>query len=263
MLSSFTAFLKEYQASPLTLKAYRQSLEAFSQFLAGAEPTEAAVEQFMLGMEKKGLASASVNRHLSAVRAYFLWRKKKAPMSKRGNYDLMVKGPKVHNTLPPLVPAEEIRKLVAATRDDYEKALVMTLYDGALRISELMGLDVSDVYREQHQLRITRKGGDEAVIPVSEPTMRALLVYIGDRQGKVFPQKYWRLAEDLKRIAKRAKVPNIHPHLLRHARAQNLAEKDVPVAVAQELLGHKNIQTTMRYYRLNPRKLQKDLPNAF
>lgn len=84
MNKSFEQFVKEYQKSALTKKAYAESLELFDRFLKGKEPSERTVEEYVLALEGKGLASASVNRHLSAIRAYFLWRKKHSPRKNGG-----------------------------------------------------------------------------------------------------------------------------------------------------------------------------------
>ena len=263
MQKSFEQFIKEFQAADLTKRAYEKNLALFDRFLKGKEPDERKVEEYMLDMEGRGLGSATVNQHLSAIRAYFLWRKKHATPEKRGYWDLMIRGPKVHNKIPRLIASEEVKAVVAAAGTDYERALIMTIYDAALRIKELMGLLVEDINFKDMEIKITGKGGDEALIPVGQETIEALRKYIGTRQGKVFPQPYYQLAYDLKRVANKAGVRKLHPHELRHARAQNLRDAGVKVEDAQEFLRHKNITTTMRYFRGDPSQLRKKINNAF
>jgi site-specific recombinase XerD len=263
MNSSFAKFLDEYQSSELTRKAYRQSLELFDRFLSGKEPTERLVEEFMLSMEKRGMASSSVNRHLAAIRAYFLWRKKRSPPDKRGLFDLMVKGPKVHSKLPKAPNAEQITKLRSVCKTPYDRALVMTLYDGALRIAELMGLTDSDVDYTTKAIKILGKGGDEWKIPVGEETLKALQEYIGTRQGKIFTQPYYQLRYDLRKLGNAAGIKGLNPHQLRHARASNLFAQDVSDVYIQELMRHRNINTTRHYIHVQPDQLRKHIPAAF
>jgi site-specific recombinase XerD len=263
MNKSFEQFVKEYQKSVLTKKAYANSLEMFDRYLKGKEPTERTVEEYMLALEGKGLASASVNRHLSAIRAYFLWRKKHSPPEKRGYWDLMVEGPKVHNKLVPIFPVEDIIRILDVCQTTYEKAFIMLLYDGALRISELMGIQVEDVDFKEKQVKVTRKGEDEQMIPLGDETTEALKEYIGNRQGLVFPLPYWKLLYDLKRLGHKAGVNKLHPHLFRHARAQNLRENGVKVEDVKDFLGHKDISTTMRYFQGDPKMLRKKITKAF
>jgi site-specific recombinase XerD len=263
MNSSFSTFLNEYQGSAATKKAYSVALSKFEKFLSNNEPTERKVEQFMLDLERKGLTSATVNLYLSAIRSYFLWRKKQAPPEKRGLFDLMVKGPKIHSKLPRMLPAENVSKITSACETPYETALVMTLFDGALRINELMGLQTSDIDSHKNLLRITQKGGDEAMVPVSEKTIKALKTFIGNREGLVFTGNYWAISRLLRKVANRAGVRDLHPHQLRHARAQSLRSQGIAIQDIQGFLRHKQITTTMRYAQIDPIELQKKIPRAF
>jgi site-specific recombinase XerD len=255
MNKTFETFIEEFQAAPLTKHAYEQNLKLFDRFLKGAEPDERKVEEYLFEMNNTGLSSATINQRLSAIRAYFLWRKKHAPKNKRGDWDLMIVGPKVHNKIPRLIPSAEILKVVVAAETDYERALTRTLYDAALRIRELMDLQVEDIDFKGMQIKITVKGSDEAWVPVGEKTIEALRKYIGNRQGKVFTQPYYQLNYDLKRLGNRAGVRNLNPQHLLYARAQDLRCQGVDVLDAKEFLRHKRIETTMRYYGTDPKQL--------
>lgn len=184
-------------------------------------------------------------------------------MEKRGLYDLMVKGPKVHRKLPQAPTTDQVAAILSVCKTPYERALVMTLYDGALRIAELMGLQVQDIDYANNLLKVTGKGGDEWRIPVGDKTLDALREYIGNRQGKVFPQPYWRLRYDLRRFGNHAGILGINPHQFRHARASDLSAKGVQIEYIQEFLRHKDINTTRRYIHLQPTELKKRLSKAF
>lgn len=256
-------FIEQYEAAPLTKKSYRQTLDLFQRFLGRSEPTEEKVEQFLHKLQEEGLSSATINRHLSAIRTYFLWMKKKAPKEKRADFDLVIRGPKMQRKLPPLRTDENVKSIVAITETAFERALVMTIYDGALRIAELMNLQVDDIDFDDGYLKLTRKGGEETRIPVSDATLKALKKYIGTRKGKIFPQPYWRLNYEIKKMGNRAGVKKLTPHQLRHARATDQRRRGVALEDIQEFLGHKNIQTTLIYARLMPTELKRKIPSAF
>ena len=264
MQKSFEQFIKEFQAADLTKRAYEKNLALFDRFLKGKEPDERKVEEYMLDMEGRGSGFCHRKSASFGDQGLFpLAQKTRDPGETRILGILMIRGPKVHNKIPRLIASEEVKAVVAAAGTDYERALIMTIYDAALRIKELMGLLVEDINFKDMEIKITGKGGDEALIPVGQETIEALRKYIGTRQGKVFPQPYYQLAYDLKRVANKAGVRKLHPHELRHARAQNLRDAGVKVEDAQEFLRHKNITTTMRYFRGDPSQLRKKINNAF
>ena len=256
-------FIDEYEMALSTRRVYRLALEAFQRFLGPSEPTEEKVEEFMRKLQEDGLSSSSINRTLSTIRTYFLWMKKRAPKEKRADFDLIIRGPKMQRKLPPLRTDKDVKSIVADAKTPFERALIMTLYDGALRIAELMNLQVHDVDFEDGYLKITRKGGDETRLPVSGITLKALKKYIGSRKGKIFPQPYWRLNYEMKKLGNRAGIKKLTPHQLRHARASDLRRQGVALEDIQEFLSHKNIQTTLIYARLMPTELKRKIPSAF
>ena len=260
---SIAKFIDEYQVAPLTQKAYRQTLELFSRFVNGSQPSEEKVKEFINQLEKDGLSTASVNRHLSAIRAYFLWMKKKSPKEKRADFDLIVRGPKVQRKLPQLLSAEEVKSIVEIAETPFERALIMTIYEGALRIAELMNLKVEDIDFDGGFLKVTRKGGEETRIPVSDKTLTALRKHIGRRHGQVFTQPYWRLHYEIGRLGNKAGIRKLTPHQLRHARASDLSRQGVALEDIKDFLGHAQYQTTLIYARLMPAELKRRLPTAF
>lgn len=263
MNKSIATFIENYEAAPLTKKAYLQTLELFQRFLGSSKPTEEKVEEFMHQLGKDGLSSASINRHLSAIRAYFLWMKKKAPKELRADYDLIIRAPKIQRKLPRLLSAREVNSIVAATSTPFERALIMVIYDGALRIGELMNIEAGDIDFTDGFLKITRKGGEEARVPVSDKTLKALREHIDGRQGKVFPQAYWELHQVIRKLANRAGIRELTPHQLRHARASELRRQGVALEDIKDFLGHAQYQTTLIYARIMPTELKRRLPPAF
>jgi len=189
--------------------------------------------------------------------------KKRAPKEKRADFDLVIKGPKMQRKLPPFRTYEDVKSVIASAKTAFERALIMTLYDGALRIAELMNLQVGDIDFVDGYLKITRKGGEETRIPVCDMTLNALKKYIGHRKGQVFTQPYWRLNYEIRRLGTRAGIKKLTPHQLRHARAADLRRRGVALEDIQDFLSHKNIQTTLIYARMMPTEMKKKILPAF
>lgn len=256
-------FINEYEMAPSTRRVYRLALEAFQRFLGPSEPTEEKVEQFLHKLHEDGLSSSSINRTLSTIRTYFLWLKKRAPKEKRADFDLVIRGPKMQRKLPTLRTDDNVKSIIAAVETPFERALIMVIYDGALRIAELMNLQVDDVDFGDGYLKITRKGGEETRIPVSDVTLKALKKYFGHRKGKIFTQPYWRLNYEIRKLGNRVGVKKLTPHQLRHARAIDLRRQGVALEDIKDFLGHKQLQTTLIYARIMPTELKRKIPLAF
>lgn len=260
----FDRFISVFQGSELTKKLYSESLATFRKFLGNAEPTQQSVESFVMVLEKRDLSSASVNRHLSAVRAYFRWKKRMAPPEKKGLWDIDVSGPKIHNKLPRITHQSEITKLLTFCTTAFDEALIRVTYDAALRAIEVRGLDIRDIDFQDALIKITGKGGDESRLPIGQETLAALRRQIGSRRsGPVFDVAPWRISAAITRLTHAAGLKGLTPHQLRHARAQELRRQDVAREDIQMFLRHKDPKTTDRYARLEPTELQRKIPNAF
>jgi integrase len=137
--------------------------------------------------------------------------------------------------------------------------LISLLALNGLRISEALGADIDDldVDRGHRTLRIVRKGGKHAVIPLAPRTARALDAYIGERVvGPIFVGldggRMDRYAADrtVKRLARRAGITKrISPHSLRHSFITAALDAGVPLRDVQEAASHADPRTTMRYDR--------------
>lgn len=261
--NDFPRFIQQYQGSTQTKKLYGESLELFGKFLGKADPTERSVEDFLMVLQNRKMASASIARHLSAIRAYFLWRKKRSAPAERGNWDIVVKGPKIHHKMPRVTHSDEILRILNACHTPYERALIMTAYDPAFRMSDLVSIQIEDVDYQSRFIKVLGKGGDEYNVPVGVKTLAAIRDYAGSRHGPLFNEPAWRLGHDMRRVSKHAGIKGITPHQFRHARAQELRRQGIQVQDAQKLLRHKNIQTTMIYFAAEDTDLQKKLPPAF
>ena len=276
-----------------TVEAYRRDLARYAEYLRarGIEDAAHAGEEVVAGFvewrsrqhvaDGRRPRASSVARAVAAVRSFhrFLVREGEAA----SNPAETMERPRVPRNLPRPLSVDEVRSVLeAASGTDpaglRDRAILETLYGGGLRISELVGLDVDDVDREQGSLRVFGKGSKERVVPLGSYALAAIEAYatrgrpslVGARsRGALFlNQRGGRLtrqgaARVLKAAAARAGVrARITPHTLRHSFATHLLEGGADVRVVQELLGHASIATTQIYTLVTGERLREEYFSA-
>jgi integrase/recombinase XerC len=144
-----------------------------------------------------------------------------------------------------------------------DRAIFELLYGCGLRISELVGLNLEDVDRSQHWLRVRGKGRKERQVPLPGQAADALERYLGERpvvreEAAVFlNHRTTRLT--VRGVSKIVKLyatllsgdPSIHPHAFRHAYATHLLADGADLRSIQELLGHARLSTTQKYTQVS------------
>jgi type 1 fimbriae regulatory protein FimB len=171
-----------------------------------------------------------------------------------------------------LTPAEMTRLLQAAKHGTYgvrDEAMLRVGYDHGLRVSELVGLRWDQVHLKEGKLYVKRlKGSDDTLQPMAGQTIRALrawelqrqtwawhdlpYVFISERGPMSRKAVNYLIAE----AAKRAGLPHVHPHMLRHSRGYALVNQGYDTRLIQAYLGHKNISHTVRYTRINAKRFE-------
>jgi len=270
-------FLLNLQArrSPRTVDAYRRDLKALAGFRdrAVADATLEDLEAWLAGMRAGGLASSTIARRVSAVRAYF--RHLVLIGVRSENPAASLKLPRRPRTLPrALSPAETERLIDAALgttpRALRDRALVELLYGAGLRVSEATGLEKGSVAIEERVVRVLGKGGKERLVPLGRPAAEAVRRYLAlgrphlDRRYR--PELFLNARGGaltragafliLRKLADRAGLEpgRVHPHLLRHSFATHLLEGGADLRSVQEMLGHADLGTTERYTHVSDRR---------
>jgi integrase/recombinase XerD len=189
--------------------------------------------------------------------------------------------PQLERKLPIYLSIQEMNSLLAAidrsrSQGERDNAIVETLYACGLRVSELIGLRMRDIYRKDEVLRIIGKGNKERVVPIYEKALKALDIYINEVRVHIKPKKGF---EDhvflnqrgsslsrvyiFKMISSLASLAGIKkkigPHTIRHTFATHLIQNDADIRVIQVLLGHESITTTEIYTHLEQNHLRKTL----
>lgn len=262
----------ERGASPNTVEGYGRDLARYVAWLAEegttdpAEVTVAQVEAHVAALSEVGLASASVERAVSAIKGFHRFMVAEQITANHPTADLPLPAKPRH--LPQVLTREQVEALLdqpfpntaAGQRD---RAILETLYGCGLRVSELVGLDLRDILLEEEMLRVFGKGSKERIVPVLGSAKDALedyltrwrgklasakkpssAVFLNQRGGRISRQSAHAITE---RWGRYAGIEGLHPHTLRHSFATHLLEGGADLRIVQELLGHASISTTQLY----------------
>jgi site-specific recombinase XerD len=264
-------FLLGYEGS--TRSAYGRDLRAWFAWCAGHDVDPLTAQRAHVDAYARTLAEvpdkdgktkspATVARHLSTLSGFYRYAVDEDVIAR--NPVSAVRRPKVGtDTVSTGLDRDELAALVHAAETDSPRSLALVLLLGlnGLRISETLGADVTDLGTERgHRvLRITRKGGKKATIPLAPRTAEAVESYVGDRiNGPLFVtssgarwqrSEAWRTLRRFSSSAVPEKADSIHPHDLRHAFVTLSLDAGSSLRDVQDAAGHADPRTTSRYDR--------------
>ncbi len=288
----FLASLSLRNVSPSTVLNYGRDLALFAEYFATDDEgppcvdaiTRLAIREYMADQRQRGLAQATLARRLSALRVFFDYLVREEGLA--SNPARNVATPRIPKRLPPVMNAEEANRLVDQVQYDAQRdrspervlrdrVIFELLYGAGLRVSELVGLDVTDIDRRERWIRVRGKGRKERQVPFGERAGEALDRYLAAR-SKLGPPAgmhalfihRWRgslrrltarsVGLILKKYAKAcAGDPSLHPHSLRHAFATHLLSEGADLRAIQEFLGHASLSTTQKYTQLSMEQLMR------
>lgn len=270
----------ERRLSPHTLAAYRRDLQPLLLHLHREQVATAAdlrpfhLRNALLTLRQRRLSPVSLRRTLSAWRQFCGWLAQEEKLAQ--NPAAGLQAPKVPKKLPRTLDVDQMQQLLQASsvceplivRD---QAMFELLYSAGLRLAELVGLNLSDIYRDEGMLRATGKGNKTRLLPIGHHARQALYQWLEVRRqwcGHAEPalfisERGQRLGARsvqlrLKQYALRQQLgESVHPHMLRHAFASHLLESSQDIRAVQELLGHASISTTQIYTHLDFQHLAK------
>lgn len=298
-------------ASPHTITNYKKDLEQFLAYLTPPEvqtpPLEKIdhkiIREYVGHLHETGLEKSSIARKLAAMRSFFKYCVRQGVLKE--NPARLVPTPKLPKRIPAVLSAEEMggfldqlagperapgrkRGTVASVNHGLAKledsvllcrdrAILELLYAAGLRVSELTGLNLTDVDENDQVVRVMGKGRKERVVPYGAKAAEAMRLYwpvrdklLLENQGNtkkpdlnaVFLNYRGRrlTTRSVGRVLKKyVKLVNInwdlHPHSLRHAFATHLLADGADLRAIQELLGHSSLSTTQKYTHASIRQL--------
>lgn len=286
LLRSYGRYLKlERNFTRNTLDAYLRDVEKLLEY-AEAEGLEVKdittqhLQHFAATLHEVGIAARSQARILSGVRSFFRFLR----MDGRTESDPteLLESPLVGQHLPEVLSTEEVDQLEAAIdltkwEGHRNRAIVEVLFSCGLRVSELTGLKLSNLYIEEEFLRVEGKGRKERLVPLSPKAIKELHLWFDDRRHmdiKPGEEDYVFLNRRgshltrtmiliiIKRLAEEAGIKKtISPHTLRHSFATALLEGGADLRAIQAMLGHESIGTTEIYTHIDTHTLREEILN--
>lgn len=265
-----------------TLASYRLDLRALSEWLQAHDLTlENAqaldLQSFLADRVDGGYKATSSARMLSAMRRLFqyLYREK----IRSDDPSALLSSPKLPQRLPKDLTESQVESLLQTPRTEEpielrDKAMLEVLYATGLRVSELVGLTISDVSLRQGVVRAIGKGDKERLVPLGEEAVYWLEQYLqysrpwlinGGTLDILFPSKrgqkmtrqtFW---YRIKHYTVLAGIDSeaLSPHVLRHAFATHLLNHGADLRVVQMLLGHSDLSTTQIYTHVATERLKQ------
>ena len=264
---------RERRLSDNSQRAYRRDLQKLYDYACRkAVPdwdrlTVHDVRFFLAGLHQKGLSGRSIQRLLSACRAFYKYLLKNEAASI--NPFVGARAPKSPGRLPATLSVDELSGLLDHHDDSIfsvrDHAMLELFYSAGLRLSELASLDADSIDFDQNQILVTGKGNKQRIVLVGGKAAGALTDWLGRRhrlaneteRGLFVNARGTRLSVRsiqyrLNRWAKTKGLGRrLHPHMLRHSFASHLLESSGDLRAVQEMMGHADIATTQIYTHLD------------
>lgn len=275
LLAAFARHLAT-KPSAHTRTAYLRDVEALAhrinQSLARIDGRE--LRRVLGSLHAQGLSGRSLARMLSAWRAFYRFLLETDARVK-ANPCAHLRAPKAAKRLPASLNPDEVRQLMEsadeAPLDLRDRAMFELFYSSGLRLSELVGADLTSIDLVQGEVRVWGKGAKERIVPLGQKAAEALRAWLAARalwvdtqEGALFVSPSGKRlsprsvqARLKKRAIKQGLPQHVHPHMLRHSFASHVLQSSGDLRAVQEMLGHASIASTQVYTHLDFQYLAK------
>ena len=259
-----------------TISSYKRDLLKFSSFLEVREFSDFnlidsdVLNLFVMELRHRNTSGKSIKRYLSSIRVFFTFLIDNNQIEV--NPALAIKTPKVERDLPKIIDFDDLKKMMTINSSKYKELrsvlMIELLYSCALRVSELVGINLEDIDMDEGFVKVIGKGSKSRFSPVGQTTIDVLKRYIKlrpkcDSNALFVNKKNTRISSrTVQNIVKRRALEvgvsiNVHPHMLRHAAATHFLQSSHDLRTVQEYLGHKSIKSTQVYTHLDFLELSK------
>jgi integrase/recombinase XerD len=270
-IDTYLVYLRDVRRmSPNTVESYARDLAALAAFAEKQGRDVSALdrrdlEAFVRSLMASGLSPRSSARAVACVRGFYRFVAVEQRRDVSPADDL--RAPRAWPALPKFLDLEEVDRLLAQPdvsnpRGLRDKALISVLYATGLRVSELIGLKLSNLHMEDGYLTCVGKGDKERIVPIGQEAIEWVRKYMDEgrpqlvgraspwlfvnaRGGPLSRVGFWKL---LKEYGVKAGIThNISPHVLRHSFATHLLDRGADLRAIQMMLGHADLSTTQIY----------------
>ncbi len=261
-----------------SIQAYVRDINKLKQYLEHKSlktpPNEIDLrhlQNFLVWVNKLGIEARTQARVISGIKAYFKYLLLEDLIS--NDPTELLEGPKIGRKLPETLSIEEINELIDAIdlstpEGERNKCILETIYGSGLRVSELTGLKISNIFMEEGFIKIMGKGDKERLVPIGSIALKQITLYqdqvrchldikLGNEDVLFLNKNGVKLSrvmifKIIKSLAEKIGLKkNISPHTFRHSFATHLIEGGADLRAVQEMLGHESITTTEIYTHLD------------
>ena len=272
---------KVKQASGNTVASYLRDIRQFAGWLHEEEETEVVdatqlhIHSFLSHLESEGRSAATRSRALASLKNFYGYVVSAGFLGESPVKE--VKVDRGEKKLPQILTSREIELLLAqpASVDPKgirDKAMLEVMYATGIRVSELIGLDIGDVYLDSGIIKC-QSGKKTRTVPLYPEALKALTLYIRDVRSSLLAdpaeqalfvniggarmsrQGFWKILKHYQSTARIEK--EITPHTLRHSFAVHLLENGADLGSVQELMGHSDISSTQMYTQMVDQHLKQ------
>lgn len=268
-----------------TVESYGRDLEKLRRYLirnnCDSPPIHISseeIKQFIYEIAKL-INPSSQARIISGLRSFFDYLVFEE--YRKTNPTDLIEVPKIGRKLPDTLSFEEISQIInsidlSQANGERNRAILETIYSCGLRVSEIISLQISDLFFEEGFIRVLGKGNKERFVPIHDEAKKYIITYINkiriysdikkgfedilflNRRGKSLSRQMIFLI--IKEATAKTNInKNISPHTLRHSFATHLLENGADLRAIQQMLGHESITTTEVYLHLDKSYLKKEL----
>ncbi len=289
-IEMFVDYLKSQRGYSLnTARSYEADLRHFVNYLEkneGVNETDLKQIDFhvirgYLGGLYKGYKKTTITRKLSAIRTFFFFLEKNK--ISEGNPATEISSPKKGTYIPGYLNVDDMFMLLDATeretlKDVRDQAILELLYSCGIRVSELTGLNLTDIDFKERLVRVIGKGNKERIVPVGKKALHVVKSYLEQTEtvrkkdvttgkpgknpvflnkngGRLSSRSVSSIVKGL--VRKYNLVNDITPHSIRHTFATHLLDSGADLRSVQELLGHASLSTTQKYTHVSLDKLME------
>lgn len=269
--------------SPNSVMAYERDLAKLLRYLTDAkiEPEQAdsaILRDFIIEIAHDAIHERTQARILSGIKAFYHFMIYKNKMT--DDPTELLESPKIGLYLPDVLSVDEIDNLVqcidlSQPQGQRNKAIIETLYGSGIRVSELIGLQLSKIYHDAGYMLVEGKGSKQRLVPLSATAIKQIELWMLDRKHLTIKKgnedflflnrrgvKLTRamIFEIIKNLAALAGIhKKVSPHTFRHSFATHLLQNGANLRAIQQLLGHESITTTELYTHIDVTMLRKTI----
>ncbi len=271
----------ERNLSPNSIEAYLNDvhkLEVYCNYKDIAIPqiNTRTLQLFLMYMGEFGISPHTQARLLSGLKTFFAFLQ--IEYDRKDNPAELIETPRLSRKIPSVLSILEIEELIEAidlssSEGMRNKAIIELLYGCGLRVSELVGLKISNLFLDVEFIKVEGKGSKERLVPIGQQAMKYLKIYLQEirpgnqiqhgqedyvflnRRGKQLTRVMIFII--IKDLAKKTGLQkSISPHTFRHSFASHLIEGGADLRAVQDMLGHESITTTEIYTHVDKEYLQ-------